>query len=245
MATVSDTSNIPSKYECVMCKNWLNTPYLTECCGQQFCKSCLEGPTKTAPEYCPCCETGDQTFKYIMYKPLKDEIDNLIVFCPCKGNGCDKVIRRADRASHELECQYLVIDCKKCRAHVLRKDLPSHTRNRCTQREVVCLHCQEKGTYSEISGKHQEFCPETTVECDKMCGTNFKRKDSEKHKRKCPEEEYTCPFYEAGCTMTLKKRDLDKHLITDTQKHLSLLMAAYLSVKQELHELKNDRWEKF
>ncbi len=245
MATVADSS-IPSKYACVMCKGWLDTPFLTECCGQQFCKACLHGPAKTPPDYCPCCETGSPDFKYIIYKPLEEEIKNLKIFCPCKVNGCEKIIRRADRATHELECNYLIIDCMKCRAHVLRKDLQSHLINRCILRQVSCPNCQETGTYNEITGKHQEFCPEAVIPCENKCKTSFKRRDSEKHVQTCPEVEYTCPFYEAGCTLNLKRRELDQHLTENTQKHLSLLMTAFLSVKQELQELKTtSRWEKF
>ena len=241
MATVTDP---PSKYACVMCKGWLEVPYLTECCGQQFCKTCLEGPTPNASNICPLCETGEPEFKYIMYKPLKEEIDNLPVPCPCKTNGCDKIIRRADCAEHEQVCGYLVIDCSKCMGHLLRKELSNHLKSRCPKRQVKCLHCKEVGSYDDITGKHQSFCPEVEVQC-RQCEAIFKRKESRGHKAECPEEEYTCPFSEAGCEVTLKRKDLEGHLSESVPHHLSLLMSAYLSIKQELQTLKNERTEKF
>ena len=241
MASVHDP---PPKYGCVMCKGWLEEPYLTECCGQQFCKVCLEGPTPNAPTFCPLCETGEPGFKYIMHKPLKEEIDNLPVHCPCKTNGCEKIIRRADCAKHELECDYLVIDCTKCTGHLLRKELSNHLKNRCPKRQVECSNCKERGTYEDISGKHQMFCPDVNVQCP-LCGAVFKRKESRGHKVVCPEEDYTCPFSEAGCESKMKKKELDGHLTENVQYHLSLLMSAYLSVKEELRILKNEKREKF
>ncbi len=33
---------LADKYKCSICTNLLDTPVLTECCGQHFCKACLE-----------------------------------------------------------------------------------------------------------------------------------------------------------------------------------------------------------
>ncbi len=33
---------LADKYKCSICTNLLDTPVLTECCGQHFCKTCLE-----------------------------------------------------------------------------------------------------------------------------------------------------------------------------------------------------------
>jgi len=238
MSVSNPTAQAPSQYACVMCKQWPSNPYLAYCCGQQFCKACLTGPEGADPVYCPCCETGGADFEYMPYKTLREEIDNALVHCSCKASGCDMIMRREEWPDHEKECGYFVVDCNKCNGHMLRKYSIEHARERCPLREVVCPHCNITGTFKDITGSHQEICLGVKIKCPNNCGDVFKRSQTASHLSVCPESERLCPFAEAGCKEKIKYRDFDKHLNEATQEHMVMLISAYLSVKQELQELK-------
>ena len=60
----------------------------------------------------------------------------------------------------------------------------------------------------------------------------------EGHRSQCPQEPVECPFAEAGCKKSLKRIDLDKHVASSLQEHLSLVMKDYQATKRELHEVK-------
>ena len=58
------------------------------------------------------------------------------------------------------------------------------------------------------------------------------------HRSQCLQEPVECPFAEAGCKKLLKRIDLDKHVTSSLQEHLSLIMKDYQNTKRELYEVK-------
>ncbi len=238
---------LPDKYLCGICKSVLNEPHVTECCGQHFCKNCLE-KTKSENAYgsfnrrmaktCPHCRQDN--FNHIRYLPFKREIDSLKVYCPRKSRGCDIQPDYADKNTHEETCEYVHVYCTNgCGEMLLRKDLESHTENYCDLRECTCELCGKVGEYREIeSSEHHSICPDVIIKCTNSCGEQFKRKDSESHNSICPEAMVACNFAEAGCQATPKRKDLDIHMDTNMKQHLSQLMKAHGALKQEFKEFK-------
>ncbi len=238
---------LPDKYLCGICKSVLNEPHVTECCGQHFCKNCLE-KSKSENAYgsfnrrmakiCPHCRQDN--FNHIRYLPFKREIDSLKVYCSRKSSGCNVQPDYADKNTHEETCKYVNVYCTNgCGEILFRKDLESHTENYCDLRECTCELCGEVGEYKEIeSSEHHSICPDVIIKCTNSCGEQFKRKDSESHNSICPEAMVACDFSEAGCQATPKRKDLDSHMDTNMKQHLCQLMKAHGAMKLEFKAFK-------
>ena len=140
-----------------------------------------------------------------------------------------------------------------------RKDLEKHL-TKCNLRPYRCEFCGLKDTYKAITGQdsfhgfllefgapwvdnpyggHQAKCPEAPLICPNKCGSNvIRRKHMEIHRSQCPQEPVECLFTEAGCKQKLKRCQLNTHLTSCQQEHLSLVMKDYRETKRELHEVK-------
>ncbi len=221
----------------------MTEPHVTECCGQHFCKECIKKSESNTTGWsrqtkCPHCR--QKNFHHFQYLPFKREINSLLVCCPRKSSGCNVQVTYGDRNSHDEKCEYEKISCTNwCDEEIFRKDLESHIENECELREYSCVLCGEVGKYNEIiSYKHQLICPDVTIKCSNSCNVEFKRKDTESHKLICLEETVTCNFSEAGCQVTPKRKDLESHMYSNLKQHLSQLMTAYITLKQEFKAYK-------
>ena len=65
----------------------------------------------------------------------------------------------------------------------------------------------------------------------------------EGHRSQCPQESVECPFAEAGCKEKLKRCQLNTHVTSSMQEHLSLIMKDYRETKNELHTVKRELLE--
>ncbi len=225
---------LPDKYLCGICKSVLNEPHVTECCGQHFCKNCLQKSRDLCNgTQCPHCRRSN--FHHFRYLPFKREIDSLKVYCPRKSRGCSVQPDYAGKNEHEETCEYVNVYCtNECGEMLFRKDLESHTENYCQRRECTCESCGKVGEYKEIvTFKHFSTCPDVIIKCTNSCRVQFKRKDSESHNSICPEVMVACDFAEAGCQATPKRKDLESHMDTNMKQHLSQLMKAHTAIKQE------------
>ena len=140
-----------------------------------------------------------------------------------------------------------------------RKDLEIHVTKGCYLRPYQCEFCGLRDTYKAITGQglypvdalicnpysgHQAECPEAPLTCPNMCGAGkIKRKDMEGHRSQCPQETVDCPFAEAGCMKKLKRFELDTHLASKLQEHVSLMMKDYQDTKRELKDTKRELHE--
>ena len=136
-----------------------------------------------------------------------------------------------------------------------RKDLEAHIATDCYLRPYQCEFCGHKDTYEAITGLdglqpvlikfsnpyggHQAQCSEAPLMCPNKCGSSMiKRKDMKDHHSQCPQEPVECPFAEAGCKEKLKRCQLNTHITSSMQEHLSLIMKDYRETKRELLEVK-------
>ncbi len=230
---------LPDKYLCGICKSVLNEPHVTECCGQHFCKNCLEESENpgnfpfqrqsvfggSRATKCPHCRQIN--FRHFRYLPFKREIDSLKVYCPRKSSGCNVQLDYADKNKHEEICEYVHVYCK-CRELVIKKDLCYHEQNVCILRKSACKLCGQIGEYIKIeSSEHHSICPDVLQNCPNSCRAQFKRKDAKSHNSICPEAMVACDFAEAGCQATPKRKDLESHMDTNMKQHLCQLMKAH------------------
>ena len=71
------------KTECPICHLILREPYQTTCCGQSFCRSCIEGVEKIIQ--CPACRGKLELFPN---EGLRQSLIQLDVWCTHHDHGC-------------------------------------------------------------------------------------------------------------------------------------------------------------
>ena len=251
MATKHDydfVDTILEEYRCGICKDVLQEPHATECCGQHFCKDCLEkslqrqkGPfgrrvkIAIATKQCPHCRA--ENFNHIKYLPLERKIKDLKVYCPNRYKRCVVRVRLGDIENHMQKCDYATVSCpNSCGEQLLRKELQLHLGEVCNRRNVRCQYCGQEGIFFKITspGLHLKKCLKYPLPCDNGCGkVKIKREDMKQHRSACPLEPVKCPYQEVGCPETITRKDLESHVANSTQQHLSQLMSAHMKLKKE------------
>ena len=145
----SFVSEPPEEYVCQVCTNVLQEPHLTECCGQHFCKGCLESWFKKSlgERVCPHCREVD--FVHIVSKPLQRKINELKVFCSNHDKGCKVTLKLEELKSHlslsnASGCGYVSIACpNECDMSVFRGEMDLHLK-KCMKRTEVCTRLTVK-----------------------------------------------------------------------------------------------------
>ena len=72
--------------ECPICSLILRDPYLTNCCGTNFCRTCSE---RLQAEHKPCPTCRDNNFEVFPNKGLKSSLNQLHVLCTHSEDGCE------------------------------------------------------------------------------------------------------------------------------------------------------------
>ena len=236
---------VPEEYNCSICTKVLDEPMLTDCCGQHFCKVCLEnwfetGPGQKRTKTCPHCRSEE--FVYIKSLPLKRKISSLEIYCPNHAKGCREQFSLGVLENHLATCSFVYVECtNKCGVVLLRKDLQEHCQKTCPNRKVKCQHCGMSGIHEQITGFHLTACPDVPLMCPRKCRKQgIKRKDLTVHKQECPLEPVQCPFYEAGCKEKLPRKDLEVHTSSSIQQHLQLVVITSTKNQVQLDLLKEE-----
>lgn len=236
----SFVSEPPQNYVCQVCMNVLQEPHLTECCGQHFCKGCLESwfERNQGRKVCPHCREVD--FVHIVSKPLKRKINELKVFCSNRDKGCKDTLNLEELKSHLLHtsgCGYVSIPCwNECSQSVFRGEMDLHLK-RCTKRIETCTHCKAEMTY-DLLNVHYLLCNEMKVFCHR-CGRVLRRCDLKDHEDACPNMPVRCPFYDAGCKKDLTRKELDEHVEKNSSSHQIKVMASISTLKKEFVDFKS------
>ena len=153
---------IADKYLCNICHCVLKDARLTECCGQNFCDSCLTKCLKTKADVCPFCQ---QRVKSIKNKEKIREINEFRIRCTYRKMKCNWVGKLEDIKRH-LEgvggCSYVKVECpnkyhersieRECGVLVQRRHLANHQKNECEYRQYKCGYCGHVDTYNAIAG---------------------------------------------------------------------------------------------
>ena len=122
---------------------------------------------------------------------------------------------------HLPTCEFAFIPCtNECmyntnKVYVLRRDLDSHLKKLCPNRQYECPHCKDTGRYCDITTTHLGICPKFMVAClNTGCKALVARINLSHHLTTC---EYTllhCPnkCMENNKEVKILRRDLDQHL---------------------------------
>ena len=138
---------LSEEYTCQICMKLLKEPQLTNCCGQHFCRACLEQWFRQQyNKQCPHCRKVNIT--HIISWPLQRKINELKVYCSNRAKGCRVMMKLGDLERHlsddnPNECGYVTVKCPNegCVVTCLRKDLRNHSNKMCLRRKVKCIYC--------------------------------------------------------------------------------------------------------
>ena len=233
----------PDRVICKICYLPSRDPYLSECCGHVFCKSCLDNVKKASAitNACPVCR--DEEFTTFRNKAIDREVRWLHIYCTNKEKGCKWQGELNDINNHlgnSDGCQFEGVKCSnECGKMIERQYLTSHVETECPRRKVNCQYCHDTGEHQFIEGQHKEECPKFPLPCPNKCEVgSVPREDMEAHRKECPLEMIQCEYHSVGCEVMIARRDQEKH---DDEKMKEHLMKIKLEMTNNQIELNNTK----
>ena len=235
---------LAEEYNCPICLGFLQEPYLTACCGNHFCKECIDN-VKENNDKCPLCQA--KPLIGVVNKHFKRKLNELKVYCTHKKEGCKwkgdygKLNQHLATDKVRGECQYVILKCPlstMCGIQLPRKSLIHHTKNVCAYREFSCKHCGFLSSFQVVTTQHVKKCVNYPMSCPNECSKQtYPRSQLKNHIALCPEQMVDCNFKEMGCKITMKRRLLQQHLESNSLQHQMIMCQAFKSLQKEKEEL--------
>ena len=240
-----DFVELPSEeYNCPICLGFLQEPYLTACCGNHFCKECIDN-VKETNDKCPLCQAKPLTG--VVNKHFKRKLNELKVYCTHKNEGCKwkgdygKLNQHLATDKINGECQFVVLKCPlstMCGILLPRNSLLHHTKNVCVYREFSCKHCGFLSSYHVVTTQHVNKCVNYPMSCPNECSKQmYPRSQLKSHLASCPEQIVDCTFKEVGCKVKLKRHSLQQHLESNSLQHQMIMCQAFTLLQKDKEEL--------
>ena len=215
------------RYICKICHLPSRDPYLSECCGHVFCKSCKDNVKKASAitNACPVCR--DEEFVTFSNKQLDREIRSLHIYCTNKEKGCEwqgELNNIDNHLGNSDGCQFEEVKCfNECGKMIERQYLTSHVETECPHRKVNCQYCRDTGEHQFIEGQHKEECPKLPLPCPNNCEVgSVPHEDMETHRKECPLEMIQCEYHSVGCDVRMARKDQEKHDHEKMKDHLMM-----------------------
>ena len=237
--------SLHDRFICRICHLPSREPYLTDCCGATFCKSCLEEFARhatTASISCPTCR--QEQFGSMINKQIDREIRSLHIYCTNKEKGCEWQGELNDISNHLRNsdgCQFEELKCRsnECGKVIQRQYQTSHIETECPHRQVNCQYCHDIGEHRFIEGQHKEECPKLPLPCPNKCEVgSILREDMEAHRKECPLEMIQCEYYSVGCKrVKLTRKDMKNHNKENVEEHLIMTNDVLTDTKAQIAEL--------
>ena len=132
----------PKNLECTICLLILREPYIISCCGNHFCRACVERVQRDRKP-CPLC--NDPNFTVFLHKGVMREVNALLVRCPQKELGCGWEGELGQLQRHlnpgaglnERGCGFVEVGCVyECGGRFLRSEILAHESDNCPCRPV-------------------------------------------------------------------------------------------------------------
>ena len=217
--------------DCPICMVVLREPFQVTCCGNSYCRTCIE-LVQTNEKACPTCNEPD--FSAFLNKGLQRALYSFRVRCVHQKSGCEWTgeLRELDRhlnLNPELGkllngCDFAPVACTHCREYFQRRHVHPHE-SECPQRAFSCDHCKHYGSvYEDVVNNHWPVCKCYPVPCPNECGMSPERQNVETHVNTvCPLTVVNCDFHYAGCEVQLVRKDMPTHLAESLATHISLL----------------------
>ncbi len=242
----------PSEYvqsECPVCLQIIREPHQVTCCGNKFCKYCIEHIKETKNQ-CPTC---NEEFSSFADKGLKQSLYDLKVRCSHQKDGCewtgelrqlDEHLNTDPQPEKQLDgCQFVEIDCiYNCGNKLQRPYIQSHQIKDCPKRPFGCEHCHDyKFTFDDVTNNHWPVCGSFPVPCPNQCGSTIQRQNIDSHvAAECPLTTIKCDFHHVGCAVKLPRQDMPEHQRENLLTHISLLATSHAKQQDEIKNLVDD-----
>ena len=232
--------------ECPVCLQILCEPYQAPCCGNSFCRVCIE-KIKTDNKPCPTCK--EDNFVTFFDKRLQRSLYGFQVYCSHKQEGCewkgelgqlDNHLNLSPQADKQLEgCEYSEIECIYCSELIKRCNIAFHQSDLCPKRPFSCEYCHSyESHYEDVINSHWPVCGYHPVQCPNECGTFPQRQALQNHiTRDSPKTFIDCDFHHVGCDVRLPRKDMPAHLNENLVTHMSLQAASYNKLLASHNEL--------
>ena len=132
----------PRSLECLVCLLTLREPHVISCCGNQFCRPCIQ-QIQNDSKPCPLC--NEPKFTTFLHKGVMREVNSLMVRCPQKELGCDWEGELGQLQQHQHPavesrgkgCGFVLIDCVyKCGEQFPRREIHQHELEECLRRPI-------------------------------------------------------------------------------------------------------------
>ena len=227
----------PGALLCQICQLVARDPQLSVCCGNNYCKTCLDKVNND--EGCPTCD-DDEFFTTFSNKLSDREIKKLLIWCMNNDKGCGWRDELVNLENHLLECEFEEIKCRQnCGIMIERSKMDDHLKNECHYRRVPCEYCNLKGEHHVIVGPHREECPKLPLSCPNECGLeNIKKNELKEHLRKCPLQKVHCKYHSMGCEAKILTGTQDEHDEATMKEHFQMMRNELAQAKEELVDLK-------
>ena len=229
--------------ECPVCLQIIREPHQVTCCGNKFCKACIEH-IKAIQKSCPTC---NEKFSSFPDKGLKRSLYSLKVRCSQQKDGCewtgelrqlDEHLNTDPQPEKQLNgCQFVEINCiYNCRNQLQRRYIQNHQIKDCPKRLFGCEHCHDyKSTYDDVTNNHWPVCGSFPVLCPNKCGSTIQCQNINSHVAdECPLTTINCDFHHVGCAVKLPRQDMPEHLRENLVTHISLLATSHAKQQDKI-----------
>ena len=144
---------VPEDFFCKQCSHVAREPHITTCCGECFCKACVEVRIQEKKS-CPSCQ--EENFSSFLQRKYRTKILALKVYCLLKERGCEWTGQLQQLDDHTSEvCRFYPVVCpNRCGASIERDALEDHMTN-CDQQKVQC-EFSYAGCEAEFIRDHQQ-----------------------------------------------------------------------------------------
>jgi len=227
----------PGRLLCKICQFVSRDPYLSVCCGHNFCKSCLDSAREavSVAHVCPLCR--NEVFQTVPNRQAGRDIRDLHIMCTNKERGCEwqgELSNINNHLGNSNGCQFESVECSnECGKMLQRQYLTSHVETECPRRKVDCQYCHITGEHQFIEGEHMGQCPKLPLVCPNKCDVgSVPREDLEAHKKECPYEMVQCEYRNVGCKERMFRDDIEKHNHNYVNEHLTLTIR-FVGMQQE------------
>ena len=242
----------PIEYICHICILVSRDPQQVSCCGNIYCKSCLQQLKESANDFkCPTCRSNISN-SYFSDTRVDKKIKSLKVYCTNRerycsqdGSSCQWKGYLKDIDTHLQQCPYQFISCTNdCGEYVQRKQLQYHLENDCPKRLIECQYCKADVPYQHIKEFHLKVCPQYPILCtNEGCDQEIPRNRKRLHKNSCPKEIICCQYKTIGCDKKMKREEQKEHNEQSMEEHLQMAKEQILELKEERTTLKEERVE--
>ena len=230
-------------FDCPVCFQIMQDPFLTACCGNHFCEVCME-TTKKKNNRCPFCK--EKRIAGIVDKKFQRQINELQVYCLQRKHGCrwcgelGKLSTHLNMDKEDGQCKYVMLWCSlSCGTRLFRFELKKHTSKECRFRTCTCKYCGFSSTYEDVTTRHHLECENYPVVCPNSCTKRkLKRGNLNGHLLTCPDEMVTCSFSEVGCNEKIKRQCLQEHNEANMIEHQLMICDSFKQIKKENSSLK-------